>query len=353
MMTIRTCSALSLALILLLGAGCAVRSSGGDGPGPGPALVKRSQMLMGTVVFVTAVAPDEATAQAAAAAGLAEIRRLEELWSTWIPSSEISQVNANAGQKRVAVSAETYDLIRLSLEVGRLTKGSFNVAIGPAVKAWGFPAEPHIPSARDLQAVRPLVDLSAVRMDPLSRTIFLERRGMKLDVGGIGKGYAADLAAAVVKRAGATAAVVALSGDIKTFGRLPGGERFLFGIQHPRREGAVVATLELENEAVSTAGDYQRYFLEEGVLYHHILDPLTLQPARACRSVTVVAEHGVMADGLDTGIFVMGPELGMELVERLPDVEAVIVDDTGTVRVSSGLRGRVRLVADTEGAQKP
>lgn len=353
MMTIRPCSALSLALILLLGAGCAVHPSGGDGPSPGPALVKRSQMLMGTVVFVTAVAPDEATARAAAAAGLTEIRRLEELWSTWISSSEISLVNAKAGQEPVAVSPETYELIRASLEVGRLTEGSFDVTIGPAVGAWGFPEEPHIPAAGDLEALRPLIDLAAVQLDPRTRTIFLQRRGMALDVGGIGKGYAADLAAAVVKRAGATAGVVALSGDIKTFGRMPEGERFLFGIQNPRRDGAVLATLELEDEAVSTAGDYQRYFVRDGVLYHHILDPRTLHPARASRSVTVVAARGLMADGLDTGVFVMGPERGMELVERLPDVEAIIVDDAGAIRVSSGLRGRVRLMADTEGVQKP
>ncbi len=349
MMKIRPWSTFSLLLLLSILAGCAARSSAGDEPGRGHALVKRSQMLMGTVVFVTDVAHDQATAQAAAAAGLAEIRRLEELWSTWIPSSEISRINANAGQNPVAVSVETYELIRVSLEVGRVTVGSFNVTSGPAVGAWGFPEKPHIPAEEDLHAVRALLDLSAVRMDPLSRTVFLGRRAMALDVGGIGKGYAADLAAAVMARAGATAGVVALSGDIKTFGRLPEGERFLFGIQHPRREGAVLATLELENEAVSTAGDYQRYFKQDGVLYHHILDPGTLQPARGCQSVTVVAAQGVMADGLDTGIFVMGPYRGMELVERLADVEAVIVDEAGTVLVSSGLQGRVRLRADRDG----
>lgn len=352
-MAIRRCPLLLVALLLLLlGGGCAVAGSPGDGARDGSVLVKRSQLLMGTVVFVTAVAADEATAQAAAAAGLVEIRRLEELWSTWIPSSEVSRVNASAGRAPVAVSPETYDLIRVSLEVGRLTEESFNVAIGPAVGAWGFPEEPHIPEEHDLQAVRPLMDLSAVRLDPAARTVFLARRGMALDVGGIGKGYAADLAAEAVKDAGATAGVVALSGDIKTFGRLPEGERFLFGIQDPRREGAVLATLELEDEAVSTAGDYQRYFVQEGVLYHHILDPRTLRPARSCRSVTVVAAEGVMADGLDTGIFVMGPERGMRLVEGLRDVEAVIVDEAGGVRLSSGLRGRVSFTAGGTGRQE-
>ena len=181
-------------------------------------------------------------------------------------------------------------------------------------------------------------------MDEKARTVYLALEGMRVDVGGIGKGFAADLAAEVMREAGATAGVVALSGDIKTFGRNPDGERFLFGIQDPRDEGMVLGRLELEDEAVSTAGDYQRFFVQDGVRYHHILDPETLLPVRRCRSVTVVAKTGVLADGLDTGIFVMGPERGMALVERLEGVEAVIVDNAGEVLISSGLKERVELV---------
>ncbi len=308
-----------------------------------PALVKRSQMLMGTLVFVTAVAPQEETARRAAAAGLSEIRRLEELLSTWIPTSDLSRVNAEAGRASVAVSHETLDLLRQAREVAVLTEGGFNIAIGPAVEAWGFPEAPRLPSADELRSVRPLIDLSRIQLDEKARTVYLALEGMRVDVGGIGKGFAADLAAEVMREAGATAGVVALSGDIKTFGRNPDGERFLFGIQDPRDEGMVLGRLELEDEAVSTAGDYQRFFVQDGVRYHHILDPDTLLPVRRCRSVTVVAKTGVLADGLDTGIFVMGPERGMALVERLEGVEAVIVDDTGEVLISSGLKERLKL----------
>ncbi len=310
----------------------------------GPALVKRSQMLMGTLVFVTAVAPQAETARRAAAAGLSEIRRLEELLSTWIPTSDLSRVNAAAGRASVTVSLETLDLLRQAQEVAVLTEGGFNIAIGPAVEAWGFPETPRLPSADELRSVRPLVDLSRIQLDEKARTVSLALEGMRVDVGGIGKGFAADLAAEVMREAGATAGVVALSGDIKTFGRNPDGERFLFGIQDPRDEGMVLGRLELEDEAVSTAGDYQRFFVQDGVRYHHILDPETLLPVRHCRSVTVVAKTGVLADGLDTGIFVMGPERGMALVERLEGVEAVIVDDSGQVLISSGLKERVELL---------
>lgn len=315
------------------------------------ALVKRSRMLMGTLVFVTGVAPDERTAQEAVAAGFAEIRRLEELLSTWMPTSELSRVNASAGVKSVRVSGDTYELIRRSLEVARLTGGGFNITVGPAVEAWGFPEHPRLPTGADLRAVRSLVDLSQLQLNEQASTVYLTQKGMRVDVGGIGKGYAADLAAETMRQAGATAGVVALSGDITTFGRMPDGRRFSIGVQHPRLQGMLLGYLELEDEAVSTAGDYQRFFIQDGVRYHHILDPDTLRPARQCQSVTVVAKEGVLADGLDTGIFVMGPKDGMALVERLPGVEAVIVDQAGKVLVSTGLEGRLELLTSPSKAK--
>ena len=306
-------------------------------------MIKRAQMHMGTLVTITATAPSEAVAQQAVAAGFREIHRLEEILSTWIPASDLSRVNAAAGREPVRVAPEAFLLIERSLEMAALTEGGFNIAVGPAVEAWSVTERAHIPAADELAGLKPLVDLGQVRLDEQAGTVFLARPGMRIDVGGIGKGFAADRAAASMQEAGATAGVVALSGDIKTFGRMPAGERFRFGIQHPRKEGAILASLELENEAISTAGDYERYFERDGVRYHHILDPRTLQPARQCRSVTVIAAEGTVADGLDTGIFVMGPDRGMALVERLPDVEAVIVDDAGKVLVSSGLKSRLRI----------
>ena len=308
----------------------------------GTHMVRRSQMLMGTLVWVTAVAPDEERAQTATAAGLAEIRRLEELLSTWIPTSELSQVNAAAGSSPVKVSPETMEVLERSLEMARLTEGGFNIAIGPAVAAWNVSEKGRIPSGEELNSLRPLIDLSQVHLDKDKGTVFLALPGMQIDVGGIGKGYAADLAAAVMQAAGASAGVVAISGDIKTFGRLPDGQRFRFGIQHPRKEqGELIASLALENEAVSTAGDYQRFFIKDGIRYHHILDPTTLQPARLSQSVTIVAPEGVVADGLDTGIFVMGAEKGLALIERLPGVEGLIIGRDGKIFVSSGLQGRL------------
>ena len=308
-----------------------------------PVVVKRVQMQMGTLVTITSVARSEAVAQAAATAGFAEIRRLEEILSTWIPTSELSRVNASAGIMPIHVSPDTLTVVQRAVQASEMTDGGFNIAIGPAVDAWNVVEGQRIPTESELNALRPLVDLQAVYTDVREQTIYLGKAGMRIDVGGIGKGYAADQAVDALRKAGAVAGVVALSGDIKTFGRLPGGKMFPVGIQHPREDGSVLAWIDLQDEAISTAGDYERFFEREGVRYHHILDPRTLQPARSCQSVTVIAREGVWADGLDTGIFVMGPERGMELVEQLPDVEAIIVDAEGRLLVSSGLKQRIRL----------
>ncbi len=327
-----------LILVLWAVAGCAHGNQAAS-----PVVLKRAQMLMGTLVQITAVASSEAQAQAATTAGFQEIRRLEALLSTWIPTSELSRVNEAAGREPVAVSPDTLLILQRSLDMARLTDGGFNIVVGPAIQAWSVTEQQRVPSDRELDALRPLVDLAHLRLDEKAGTVFLARTGMRVDVGGIGKGFAADLAVAVMQRAGATAGVVALSGDIKTFGRMPDGHPVAFGIQHPRKEGTLLARLDLQDEAISTAGDYERFFERAGIRYHHILDPNTLQPARGCQSVTIVATEGTMADGLDTGIFVMGPEAGMALIERLPGVEGVIVDSEGRVLVSSGLKGRLTM----------
>lgn len=332
----RTILLLPFCVTLLL-VGCAGVSSSSP-----HAVVKRAQMHMGTLVSITAVATDREAGYRAIQAGFDEIRRLERLLSTWSAASELSQVNAAAGRHPVSVSRETFDLVAQSIEMARLTDGGFNIAVGPAVEAWSVTERQDIPTEEALERLKGLIDWTTIQLNQQEQTIFLPRRGMRIDVGGIGKGYAADRAATEMKRAGAQGGVVALSGDIKTFGVLPDRDGFPVGIQHPREEGVVMAVIDLKDEAISTAGDYERFFERDGVRYHHILDPKTLQPARTCQSVTVIGKEGVLVDGLDTGIFVLGPERGMDLVEHLPNIEALIVDQQGRVTVSSGLRPRLR-----------
>lgn len=310
-------------------------------PASPPIVSKRIQMHMGTLVTVTAVASDKNVGDRAVQAAFDEIKRLEQLLSTWRSDSELSQVNAQAGHRPVQVSPDTFQLVLRALDIAALTHGGFNIALGPAIETWSVTEEQRIPGDKELRRLKPFVDWTRIQVDRERRTIYLPHKGMRIDVGGIGKGYAADRAVEEMKQVGARGGVVALSGDIKTFGVLPDQTGFPVGIRHPREEDALIAVIDLTDEAISTAGDYERFFERDGVRYHHILDPQTLQPARACQSVTVIAKEGVAADGLDTGVFVLGPERGMALVERLPDVEAIIIDGEGRMTVSSGLRHRL------------
>ena len=297
---------------------------------------------MGTIVELTAVAPSAALGNAAVTAGFQEIRRLEELLSTWIETSDLSRVNQAAGRQPVSVSPETFELLRRALEIADLTEGAFNIAIGPAVRLWRVTEATRIPTDLELAIAAEYVNYHAIKLDPSAQKVFLERPGMQLDVGGIGKGYAADKAAAVMQAAGATGGLVAAAGDFRVFGTRADGSRWPVGIQHPRKSAELLASLDASDEGISTSGDYERFFMKDGVRYHHILDPQTLQPARLCQSVTIIAPQATFADGLATGVFVMGPARGLALVERL-GVGAVIVDAEGRVIVSTQLLQRLRM----------
>jgi thiamine biosynthesis lipoprotein len=307
------------------------------------AVHKRSEMIMGTVVEITTVSRDEPAADEAMTAAFREIRRLDNLLSTYKESSAVSEVNRAAGRRAVAVGEEVLKLVGKALEVADLTEGGFNIAIGPAVTLWSVTDQPHLPSADEIEAVRPFVDVRRIRADGSENTLFLEQSGMRIDVGGIGKGYASDRAVAVLKQHGIAAGIVAVAGDIMTFGKKPDGRPWRVAIRHPRRDDAPLTELDLSDEAVSTSGDYERYFIMDGKRYHHILDPKTLYPAAASQSVTIVAREAIWADALATGVFVMGPEKGMALIERLPNVEGLIVDQTGNIHVSTGLKSRITL----------
>ncbi|NOU09485.1 MAG: FAD:protein FMN transferase, partial [Nitrospira sp.] len=193
---------------------------------------KRTQMHMGTLVTVTAVASDKSIGDQAMQVAFDEIKRLEQVLSTWRPDSELSRVNSEAGRQPVQVSPETLELIVRSLDIAQLTGGGFNIALGPAVDAWSVTERQRIPDERELQRLKPLVDWTRIQVNKEARTIYLPHTGMRIDVGGIGKGYAADRAVAEMKRVGVMGGVVALSGDIKAFGVLPDRKGFLVGIKH-------------------------------------------------------------------------------------------------------------------------
>lgn len=327
-----------LAALGLLGAACA-----SPGAPLAPALVEERRLAMGSELHLTAYTDDAPRARAAFAAAFAEVARLEGLLSTWRPASDVSRLNAAAGGAPVPVHAETRAVLRAAARVSAWTEGKFDVTFGALAEIWKFDHDQdnRVPSAAGIAARLPRVDYRRVVIDDAAGTVAITRPDMRVHLGGIGKGYAVDAAVTILRAAGLRDFMVQFGGDLYVAGTA-GASAWRLGIQDPR--GAPddpFAVLELSDATFSTSGDYERYFEQDGVRYHHILDPGTGEPARGTRSVTIVTKEALWADGLSTGVFILGPERGMALVERLPDVEAVIVTAENEVLVSTGLRDRL------------
>jgi thiamine biosynthesis lipoprotein len=294
---------------------------------------------MGTTVEITVTAPDRDAGRAAIAKGFAEVERLEQVFSSYRADSELAAVNARAGQGPTPASADFVRLLGRSLAVAERSGGAFNPLMGPVIKLWGIPENPRVPSAAELEALKPLVDLEGVAVDPAAATVTLAHPGMALGFGGIAKGYTADRVAALLEGAGIRAGIVAVAGDVRVFGTRPDGDPWRIGVRRPRDGEGPLATVAMTGGAVSTSGDYERYFEVDGRRYHHILDPRTLRPARDAVSVTVLAPDGTLADGLATALFVMGVRDGRALAEGMQGVEALFVAPDGAVTATAGWPG--------------
>ena len=300
---------------------------------------------MGSEVHLTAWTDDEPRASRAFERAFDEFDRLDRLHSVWKDGSDVLRVNAEAGRSPVRVSPETLEVLRVARQVSEWTGGKFDVTFGALSGLWKFDHDQdnRIPRAEDVRRQLPLIDFQAIDVDAGHGTVFLRRPGMRMHFGGIGKGYAVDRAAAILRAGGVTNFLIQSGGDLYA-GGTRGDRPWRSGIRDPRGPAdRIFAAMDLRDETFSTSGDYERFFIREGHRYHHILDPDNGQPARGCRSVTIVAKEAVLADALSTGVFVLGPQAGMTLIEKLPDVEGVIVSDRNEVLVSTGLRGRLEL----------
>lgn len=310
---------------------------------PSVHIYKRSQMLMGTVVEITVVAQNEERAEEAMTAAFKEIRRLEEIMSTYIPSSDISRVNAAAGLSPVKVNRDLILVVKKALEFARLSGGAFNIALGPAIDLWNVTESDRVPSDQELEAIRPLTDLKNIVVDDTADTLFLKEKGMRINLGGIGKGFAADYAYNVLLKHGIRSGIVAVAGDLRVFGKRPDGSTWNIGIRHPRKKEGVMAQVHLSDMAISTSGDYERFFMKNGIRYHHVLSPDTLHPSRGNQSVSVIAKDSTTADAISTAIFAMDPDKGFKLLESLPEVEGIIMGDDGHIGLSPGLKGHPKV----------
>ncbi len=326
-------------------------STAAASPATGPKRVALDDHAMGTTVSIATFTTDamsEEVLRPKLQKALDEIRRLQGLMTTWTDTSEISKINAAAGKEAVAVGPETFAVIQKSLWIGKESGGLFDISFEAMKGLWKFDegAEDRIPTREAIDKARKLIDYRQITVDEKARTVKLGKPGMRINLGGIAKGYAIDAAARVLKSEGVESFFAQAGGDLYVSGKKPDGSRFKVGIRDPRGKSVTdyFALLEVEDHAFSTAGDYERTFVKDGKRYHHIIDPRTGYPATASRSVTVWARDAHTADAIDDAIFLLGPEKGLKLVESIEDCGAVIVDAANKVWISKRLEGKVTLL---------
>jgi thiamine biosynthesis lipoprotein len=273
--------------------------------------------------------------------------------TTWREDSEISRINAAAGKQPVTVGPETMAVIQKSLWISGASEGVFDITFEAMHGLWKFDEdrEAKIPDKAAIDKARKLIDYHHIQVDTDKRTVFLDRAGMRMSLGGIAKGFAVDAAAAVLTTEGITDFFVQAGGDLYVRGKKPDGSAFKVGVRDPRKPcdlnqpnaDCYFALLEVQDHAFSTAGDYERSYLKDGKRYHHIIDPRTGYPATASRSVTIWAKDAFTADAVDDAVFILGPEKGLALVESLDDCGAVIVDAKNKVHISKRLKDKLQV----------
>ncbi len=329
-------------------------------------LFKKASLSMGTVFETTIYAPDKYIAEKTFNEVFQEINRLDYLMSNYKKESVLSELNRNASAEPTNCNKELASVIEQSLQYSDITDGAFDITIGPLMKKWGFfKKEGRIPGKEELESALESVSYKSIIIEEKTikslvknpgtvKTVFFKNPGTQIDLGGIGKGYAVDRAISVLKQNGINSALINFAGNIYTFGTPPGKDSWAIGLQHPRESEGLLGTFEIKDKAVSTSGDYEKFFTIEGKRYSHIIDPRTGNPVKGIVSVTIVTGNATRADALSTGIFVLGLTKGIELIEQLSDVEGIIVyedaDSKLSTKTSSGMRKLFK--NNTEGFQK-
>ncbi len=290
--------------------------------------------VMGTFAQITVAAKNKRQAADFFAQGFGQFEKVQRLMNDRDPNSELSMLSAVAVGKPVSVSPELFDVIQASVHYSQMTDGAFDITVGPLTKLWRQTQQTGQPPSDEMvAAAKEKIGYQKIHLDPSAKTIQLEQKGMKLDLGAIAKGYAVDLAERTLKGAGAKAGMVDLGGNIRCFGAGPGrGGAWLIGVQDPRNDEKIILTLRLNDMAAATSGDYRRVAVVNGRPYSHIINPKTAQSVRELAGVTVIAESAMQADALSTAISVLGTERGLALLESVFDVEGILIAADGETK---------------------
>jgi len=294
---------------------------------------------MGSRFDITIVAKDKTTALAHIDTAVAEITRIENLISDWIPETQVSEINRNAGIVPVKVDRELLELTQRAIHYSKLTDGAFDISFAAADKIWKFDGSMEtLPSEETIRESVKKIGYKNIVIDTEQSTIFLKLPGMKIGFGSIGKGYAADKAKELLVSKGVAAGIINASGDMNTWGKDPNGKAWTVGITNPMKKDKILSVFPISDRAVVTSGNYEKFVLIGGKRYAHIIDPRTGWPAAGISSVTVFAENAEMANGLSTAIVVLGKDAGLKMVEQFPLVRVIIIDDNGKVFHSKNIK---------------
>jgi thiamine biosynthesis lipoprotein len=300
---------------------------------------------MGTEVSVYFWHGDAARAKTIIDEIFAEVDRINALMSTYVESSRISDINRRAADEPVFAGQELFELIRRSLDISVLTHGAFDITYDSVGQHYDF-RERRRPDDATTETERKLIDFRYVILDQGRGTVHFAQRGVRINLGGIAKGYVVERGVDILRRHGVEYGVVTAGGDSRLLGDRR-GRPWMIGIRDPREEGKVAISVPLEDEAISTSGDYERYFDEDGVRYHHIIRPSSGLPVEGVHSATVFGPDAVITDALSTSVFVMGVHEGLKLIGCLPDYEAIVIDSEGRIFYSTGLADPASADADS------
>jgi len=322
-------------------------------PGPGPTLASLLLLLlaplhapadwtgdtrpmMGTEISVYLWSDDPEAGQAALEDVFAEAVRIDHLMSTYRDDSKISEINRRAANSAVAAGAELFRLLEQSLEVSALTDGAFDITYDSVGQYYDFRARQR-PDEKTIASELENIDYRHVILDPSTHSVRFLKDGVRINLGGIAKGYFVERGVAILRQLGVRNGIVTAGGDSRLLGDRR-GRPWMVGVRDPRNDGQVAISVPLQDEAISTSGDYERFFDEDGVRYHHIIQPSTGEPAAGVHSATVIGPYAVLTDALSTSVFVMGVDQGLRLIGTLPDYESIVIDAKGQVYFSDGLQ---------------
>lgn len=300
---------------------------------------RKGSRLMGNQFEISVVADDEAWALDRIEEAIQEIWRIEKLLTTYDEQSETNRINQAAGLAPVQVSAETVQLIQRAIRISDLTQGAFDISYGSVDKRlWNFDATmTALPDAKTAKRMVRLINYRNIIVDPLAQTVFLKEKGMRIGFGGIGKGYAAEMAKQVLKAAGVKSGIVNASGDLTVWGMQPNGEAWTIGIVDPNFPNKIFSYLTVTEMAVATSGNYEKFIMVNGVKYSHTINPKTGLPVRGIKSVTIITPNAEIADAMATPVTIMGIKAGMDLINQVKNMEAILIDDNDVIYTSKNI----------------